>query len=321
MTARDTIPVIDVGPLLAGGDDGGRAVAAAIGRACRGIGFFYVTGHGIDADLRRRVFTMVATFFALPDDAKRAVSIERSKHNRGYVPLAGESLDPQRPADLKEGFNVGFELAPDDPDVVAGKPFCGVNQWPELPGFRATMLAYYERARRLGIALHRAFALDLGAAPETFAAAFERPMATLRLLHYPPQPASAAAGQIGAGAHTDYGNVTLLLQDDAGGLQVRARDGGWLDAPVIADAFVCNIGDLLMRWSNDVYVSTPHRVVNRSGRERYSVPFFLDPAPATEVACLPSCVAPERPARYPPITAARYLAERLDATYAFRSAG
>ncbi len=145
-------------------------------------------------------------------------------------------------------------------------------------------------------------------------------MATLRLLHYPPQPAKAATGQIGAGEHTDYGDITLLMTDEVGGLEVKRRDGGWIQAPYMAGAFVCNIGDCLMRWTNDTYVSTPHRVVNRGGRERYSVAFFLDPNPDAEVACLPTCVSDERPARYPPVSGADYLAGRLDATYGFRQA-
>jgi isopenicillin N synthase-like dioxygenase len=145
-------------------------------------------------------------------------------------------------------------------------------------------------------------------------------MATLRLLHYPPQPPTADEGQIGASEHTDYGNITLLMTDGVGGLEVRRRDGVWIAAPSIPGAFVCNIGDCLMRWSNDVYVSTPHRVANRGGRERYSIAYFLDPNPDAEIAALPTCVSPEHPARYPAIAAADYLRQRLDATYGKRPA-
>ena len=177
------------------------------------------------------------------------------------------------------------------------------------------------REAQLGRDLHRAFALDLGLPPDFFEAKLDRPMATLRLLHYPPRPATVAEGQLGAGAHTDYGNLTLLATDEVGGLEVRRRDGGgWIPAPVVPDTFVCNIGDCLMRWTNDVYVSTPHRVVSPAGRERYSVAFFLDPNPDALVACLDSCAGPGRPAKYPPVTAADYLRQRLDATYAHRRA-
>ena len=143
----------------------------------------------------------------------------------------------------------------------------------------------------------------------------DRPMAVLRLLHYPPAPARAEAGQLGAGEHTDYGCVTLLATDGVGGLQVRSRTGDWLDAPHVPGAFVCNIGDCLMRWTNDIYVSTPHRVVSPAGRERFSVAFFLDPNPEAEIACLPGCAAPDRPARYAPIRGDAFLTSRLSPTY------
>jgi isopenicillin N synthase-like dioxygenase len=185
------------------------------------------------------------------------------------------------------------------------------------------MLAYFDAVWALGRRLHRGIALDLGVRPDFFDDKFDAPMAILRLLHYPPQPANAGAAEIGAGEHTDYGSITLLMTDEVGGLEVKRRDasseeGGWIAAPHIPGAFICNVGDCLMRWTNDVYVSTPHRVVNRGGRERYSVAFFLDPNPDAEVACLPTCVSATQPARYPPIVGADYLRSRLDATYTFR---
>jgi isopenicillin N synthase-like dioxygenase len=313
----EIIPVIDVAPLASPDEADRRRVAAEIGRACRGIGFFYVAGHGIGADVLEAVFSRANAFFARPVAEKAALSIEGSPHNRGYVGLGGESLDPSKPADLKEAFNIGLELAPDDPDVLAGKPFRGHNQWPADAAFRATMLAYYDAVLDLGRRLHRGFSIDLGLPEDFFAAALERPAASLRLLHYPPRPATLAAGQAGAGEHTDYGNLTLLMVDGVAGLEVRTRDGRWIDAPHIPGTFVCNIGDCLMRWTNDVYVSTPHRV-RPPERERTSVAFFLDADPDAPVAALPGCVSPSRPARYPPISAGDYLSERLDATYAFR---
>ncbi len=161
--------------------------------------------------------------------------------------------------------------------------------------------------------IHRAFARDLGIAPDYFAEKFDRPMATLRLLHYP-AAASGAGERIGAGTHTDYGNLPLLATDDVGGLEVRTRAREWIEAPAMPGAFVVNIGDCLMRWTNDVYVSTPHRVVNRSGRARYSIAFFFDPNPEAEVAAIPSCVGAGDSARYQPILAADYLKYRLDAS-------
>ena len=166
--------------------------------------------------------------------------------------------------------------------------------------------------------LHRALAHDLGVAENFFDDKLDQPLATLRLLHYPPRPDHFEPGQIGAGEHTDYGNITLLATDDAGGLEVRSRDGQWMSPPNYPGALICNIGDCLMRWTNEVYVSTPHRVVNPVGRERYSVAFFLDPNPDAVVACLPSCMSSENPAKYPVTTGAAYLKERLDATYSHR---
>lgn len=314
----DALPLIDIAPLVGGSPAGERAAASAIGAACRGTGFFLVRGHGVSDRLLADAFAASARFFAQPPEAKRAVSIERSRHNRGWVALGAEALDPSRPGDAKEAFNIGRDLAPDDPDVVAGTPFHGVNLWPDVPGFRGTMTAYFAAMQELCRRLHRAFAIDLGLDPGFFDARIDRPLATLRLLHYPPHPGAFDGGLYGAAPHTDYGNVTVLAQDDAGGLQVRRRDGGWIDAPPVPGAFVCNIGDCLMRWSNDVYVSTPHRVVNLSGRERKSIAFFCDPNHDAEVACLPTCTGPGNPPRYPPTTGAAYLRERLDATYAFR---
>lgn len=305
------IPIIDVS---GGVPDGESAVVQAIGAACRDVGFFYVVGHPVPLALSAAVFALAAQFFAQAEAAKRAV-IYSASGNRGYVPMQGEALDPGQPADLKEAFNIGLDLPADDPDVVAGRGFRAVNQWPDLPGFRTVMLEYFAACQALGLLLHRAFALDLGLPAGFFDDKLDRPMAVLRLLHYPPAPERAEAGQMGAGAHTDYGCVTLLATDGVGGLQVRTRAGDWLDAPHVPGAFVCNIGDCLMRWTNDIYVSTPHRVVSPAGRERFSVAFFLDPNPEAEIACLPGCASPDRPARYAPIRGDAFLTARLSPTY------
>ena len=306
------IPVIDIAPLMAGRTD---AVAAEIGAACRGPGFFYITGHGLPPEMLSGIFAEARRLFEAPEPVRAAVALGPTTGNRGYVPLRGEALDPSQPADLKQAFNVGLELAPDDPELLAGAMFRAPNLWPDLPGFRAAVLAYFEAVWGVGVALHRAFAADLGLAPDFFEDKLDRPMATLRLLHYPARPATMEAGQMGAGEHTDYGNVTLLLTDEVAGLEVRTRAGEWIAAPHIPGAFVCNIGDCLMRWTNDVYVSTPHRVVNPAGRERQSVAFFLDPNPEAEVACLPGCLAPGETPKYPPLRADAYLLSRLQATY------
>jgi len=308
------IPIIDVSPLAFGDKAATARVADAIGKACREVGFFYVAGHLVAPSLMQAAFDAARVFFAQSEQTKKQV-LYTAAGNRGYVPMKGEALDPSRPADLKEAFNIGLELPANDPELVAGRMFRAENLWPAMPGFRKTMLAYFDACHKLGELLHRAFAIDLDLRPDFFADKLDRPMAVLRLLHYPTAPARPEQGQLGAGEHTDYGCVTLLATDGVGGLEVRIRNGEWLKAPHVDGAFVCNIGDCLMRWTNDIYVSTPHRVVSPAGRERYSIAFFLDPNPGADVACLPSCATIERPARYEPIRGDAFLLSRLSPTY------
>ncbi|WP_428668850.1 isopenicillin N synthase family dioxygenase [Reyranella sp.] len=307
------IPIIDVHGLLDGNGGDAEAVTA-IGRACRQVGFFYVAGHGIPGATIEAVFRHAADFFAATPAVKQTVRYTGTSGNRGWVPLGGETLDPGTAPDLKECFNIGLELAEDDPELVAGRPFRHRNPWPALAGFRTAMLDYFDRAHRLGRELHQAFALDLGVDRSYFDDKLDRPMAVLRLLRYPGDVSPVAPDQMGAGEHTDYGNLTLLATDSVGGLAVRTRAGHWIEAPTVPGTLLCNIGDCLMRWTNDVYVSTPHRVVSPRGRDRYSVAFFLDPNPDSLVACLPGCVTQGSP-KYAPVLAADYLRSRLEPTY------
>lgn len=301
----DDIPRIDIAA-LSSPDPGARSeVAAAIGRACRDTGFFVITGHGIAPTAMDDAFMAAHEVFALPPEAKRPLAIGAHGHNRGYVGLAVEALDEKTARDLKEAYNLIWT------DETTRVP----NVWPPLPGWRGRAQAYFDAVLSVGQRLHRAFALDLGLPEDFFDDKVNRPQATLRFLHYPVRfGADAPQGQAGAGAHTDYGNVTLLATDGVAGLQVRRRDGRWLDVPALPHAFVCNIGDCLMRWSNDVYVSTPHRVQPPTS-ERYSIAFFLDPNPDALVSALPSCVPAGQAPKYPPISAADYLKERFAATY------
>jgi isopenicillin N synthase-like dioxygenase len=310
------LPVIDLAGLAENDGAALARVAAEIGRACREIGFFYVVNHGVAAETMAAAFAQSALFFALPLEAKRAIAIEKIGGNRGYSGLMHEALDPSKAADLKEAFNIGLDIAPDDADLLAGKPFRSLNAWPDLPHFRTILLGYFAECAKLGGRLHRAFAIDLGLQPDFFEDKFDRPLATLRLLHYPPTPPDPLEGQLGAGEHTDYGNLTLLATDSVGGLEVKTRAGAWIAAPVMPGAFIVNIGDCLMRWTNDIYVSTPHRVVNRSGRERYSIAFFFDPNPDALVAAIASCVPAGAAPLYPPIAAADHLRARLAASTA-----
>ncbi|MDA7419037.1 isopenicillin N synthase family oxygenase [Xenophilus arseniciresistens] len=302
------IPVIDVSALASDQAADRRAVASRIGAACRDIGFFAITGHGVPLELVQGTFTASQAFFAQPLADKQALAYASLSHNRGYVGTGVEALDEHRGADQKEAFNLIWT------DEATRPP----NAWPALPGWRERVQAYFDATLAAARRLHRAFALDLGLAEDFFDDKIDRPLATLRLLHYPGS-AVAQAGQeddgIGAGAHTDYGNVTLLATDGVSGLQVQGRGRDeWIAVPPLPGAFVCNIGDCLMRWTNDVYLSTPHRVL-RPARERYSIALFLDPNPDALVSALPSCVPPGQAPRHAPITTQAYLQSRFDATY------
>ncbi len=300
------IPVLDFNEFRTGDRAG---FVAALGKACRDTGFFVLTGHGIDPDLRACTFQAAADFFALDMGAKEALSIAHSPHNRGYSRIGQEFLDEHSGVtDSKEAFNIGLDLPADDPRVLAGQPFRGVNVWPQVPGFRNTVLAWFDAALALGVELHQAIATDLGLPPAYFDGHLDQPLATLRLLRYP--PATGAPGEIGAGEHTDYGSITLLTTDGVPGLQVRPRGADWIDVPQVEDGFIINIADALMRWTNDIYASTPHRVLPPPA-ERFSLAFFLDPNPDSVIEALPGTGA----AKYPPVTGAEYLAHRLNATY------
>ena len=303
------VPVIDV----AGIENPARFphIAQEIGAAARSIGFFYVKNHSVPRALMEETFVRSRAFFALPLEEKQLIAIEKIGGNRGYSGLKHEALDPNAGGDLKEAFNIGLDLSPDDPEILARAPFRTLNAWPKVPPFRATLLAYYDACMQLALEIHRAFAADLELPLDFFADKFRKPMTTLRLLRY---PAASIEGEVGAGEHTDYGNITLLATDDVGGLEVRTRSGEWIAAPPRPGAFVVNIGDCLMRWTNDVYASTPHRVVNRSGRERCSIAFFVDPDPDARVEAIPGCVPAGEKPRHPPVLAADYLRMRLDAT-------
>ncbi len=312
-----SIPVIDISPLY--GDDlaGARAVATDIRRASVEAGFFYIRGHHMPPDLMRATLMASKFFFSRPDAEKRAIQVNGA--HRGYVPFAQTTLGRQYKADLKESFNFAFPFAADDPDVVAGKPLIGVNQWPQGEEvWRSVLEDYYRTLFEVGQRVLEGFALALDAPRTYFRDLYKRPLVRTRLLHYPPQPEGSGEDQFGAAPHTDWGCMTLLWQDQVGGLQVRNRAGQWIDAPYIEGTFVVNIGDMLERWSNDLFVSTPHRVVNASGRERYSIPMFYDPDFDTVVECLPNCSGPGNPPKYPRTVAGEYITAKYDEAYAYR---
>src|SRR5258708_8202694 len=201
------IPVIDISPLMDGSPAEAQAVAKAVGQACRGVGFFYISGHGVPPALMQRVFDSSAAFFTGPAAMREAVSFSGHGHHRGHFRLGGEALDPGKPPDVKEAFNIGLELPPDDPDMLARAPFRAANLWPDMPDFRDTMLDYFNQVWRLGRDLHRGFALDLGLAPDYFETGLDRPNATLRLLPYPQSPLSFSHGHLHAPPPPHYRNL------------------------------------------------------------------------------------------------------------------
>lgn len=314
----NTLPLIDIAPLYGTDSAAWRDVATQIDTACRDWGFFYITGHGIPPERIDALLAAAKAFFALPEAEKLKIDITRTAHHRGYGAIATEQLDPTQPSDLKETFDMGFHMAADHPEVLAGKPLRGPNRHPDLPGWAALMEQHYADMQALAQTLLRAIALALGIERDFFDARFAEPISVFRMIHYPPRHTARSADQPGAGAHTDYGCVTLLYQDDAGGLQVRNVNGEWIDAPPIPGSFVVNIGDMMARWSNDRYTSTSHRVISPLGVHRYSMPFFAEPHPDTEISCLPNCSSADNPPKYPPVTSAEYLLSRFADTYAYR---
>jgi isopenicillin N synthase-like dioxygenase len=291
------VPIIDVSPLLDGAL-GRSGVAESIGQACRELGFFYVVGHGVSEDLSARLERLSRTFFAQDEAAKMGIRMELGGRAwRGYFPLGGE-LTSGKP-DQKEGLYFGTELPVDDPRVVASTPMHGPNLFPEITGFRETVLAYLDALTHLGHRLVEGLAMSLGLEPAYFATRYTAdPFILFRIFNYPPVPASAPSDQRwGVGEHTDYGLLTILKQDDVGGLEVKTPDG-WIDAPPVPASFVCNIGDMLERMTGGLYRSTPHRVRNTTGRDRLSFPFFFDPSFDAEVAPIDG-IAPGSPVSDP----------------------
>lgn len=315
----DAIPVIDIGPFLSGDAEAQRRVAEEIGQACRHVGFFYVKNHGIPQPVIDELMAQTKAFFHLPLEEKRKVDAMKVQRHRGYIPNGDLYADVKAKPDMQEGYEVSLELPADDPDYLAGNIMYGPNVWPERPeGFREGVYAYYERVLALGHTLFRAFEMTLGLPQGWFEDKIDKPMGQLRLIYYPPQDGPVDPKQIGIGAHTDYECFTLLLQDEVGGLQVGNREGEWIAATPIPGAIVINIGDMLMRWTNDEFVSTPHRVINRSGRERVSFPFFFGANHDCIVEPLPQFVSDERPAKYPPTRCGWWTETMITDVYEYR---
>jgi len=271
------VPVIDVAPLVHDADERVRT-ANQIGAACRESGFFYVVNHGVDESLCQRLETLSREFFARSESQKNEIAMARGGRAwRGYFPV-GRELTSGKP-DRKEGLYFGAEVPLDHPAVLAGTPLHGPNLFPGIPGFRETVLRYVDSLTALGHALMSGISLGLGLDEHYFKQRYYRdPLILFRIFNYPHSSApQSGETEWGVGEHTDYGLLTILRQDDTGGLQVKSRSR-WIDAPPIPGSFLCNIGDMLERLTRGIYRSTPHRVINTSPRDRLSFPFFFDPS-------------------------------------------
>jgi isopenicillin N synthase-like dioxygenase len=304
-----TLPVID---FTNAADD---ALARQLDKAFTDIGFCYFKGIGVDQTLVDGVFEASRRFHAQPRAAKDAIAMNR--FHRGYMAPKTSIIETSsvakvtRPND-SESFMLMHEVPPGDPRH--GRPLDGPNLWPDLPGFREAVEAYEQAMHAFCLRLLTPLGLALGLPRDWFQPHFRQPTTFLRLLHYPPHAKDAPDDAFGSAPHTDYGFITILCQDKQGGLEVRRRDGTWLAAPPIDGTWVVNVADMLSRWTNGRWQSTPHRVKNLSGGDRYSCPYFFDMSMDSIVEVLPTC----QPAKYPAVRYGDYLIERLDKNYAYR---
>ncbi|KAL1892619.1 hypothetical protein Sste5346_006904 [Sporothrix stenoceras] len=306
-----TIPIIDFSGFYSSDPATKQAVVDQIREQCGINGFFQITGHRVDAALQDNVLHWSKMFFALPDEAKQACSKENNTWNRGYEMLRSQILEEGTQPELKEGFYIGADIPTDHPYFINKKLNSGPNQWPKdgftagaLEGFKASTMDYYNATVSLAGDVLQALALSLSLEESFFSQFMDGAVATMRLLHYPIQPPDSDAKLTrGIGAHTDFGAITLLLQDDVDGLQVWDKNTStWVDVEPVKGAYVVNLGNLMQRWTNEKYISNVHRVINRSGKERFSIPIFISGNPDYVVECMPNCKAPGEPSKFPPTT-------------------
>jgi len=306
--SADEMPVLDLTALNAGGDI--KPIAERMRHACVTTGFFYVANHGIPQAVIDNLFATTKRYFDLPMEQRLAHRMDE-KFRRGFMPQ-GINQHPGYAPDLKESYEIGVDLPLTDPDVAAGLPLHGPNRWPaDAPWLRAAAETYFNEAQALGKRLLKVCAVSLEMPEDHFLQFCTKPMVQMRLFHYPPQEPMSDEKAFGVAPHTDYGMITLLLQDPIGGLELKKRDGEWVSAPWLPGTLVINIGDLFQRWTNDIYTSNQHRVINRTGKERYSVPMFFNLDYHSLVSCLPTCQSPNNPAKYAPIKSGDYLVGRF----------
>jgi isopenicillin N synthase-like dioxygenase len=304
--STEEIPVIDMGPYRAGEPGADRRMAAELRGVTETVGFFYLKNHSVPQSLIDRTFAEAKRFFALPLEEKRKIP---RVDNAGYVELreakahsANSGLVKNAKPALNESFVINRERTPDDPDVIAKKMFCGMNNWPaNLPGFRETLLEYHSTLEALGKAFLPLWAISLDLPKDHFDHLFTKPHVNLRLLHYPPQP-EVGGGQYGITPHTDNCLMTFLAQSDVPGLAVEMPSGHWRKVDIVPGTLLINTGNLMLRWTNGRYKSTKHRVINTTEVDRYSMATFFGPDFDALIEVLPTCCSPDKPAQFEPIT-------------------
>jgi isopenicillin N synthase-like dioxygenase len=312
----DKIPVIDVSKLRSGTLEKAHAVALEIRHAAEEVGFFYIHNHGIPEPMIKQAYYAAKDFFNLPKELKDSVKINANHH--GYLSVGEAKMDQAERMDLKESFVWGLDLPDEHPSVTMENPFLGRNQWPtEMLDFKRSVYPFFEAGLQCGRDMMRAFALGMGLPDDSFLKATDEPIARSSIIHYPPQPADLGVEQFGVAPHTDYGCLTLLWQDQVGGLEVQTHEGEWVTAHAIENPLVVNVGDLMMRWTNEGFKSTPHRVVNSKGQERYSMVIAWDPNFDTVVDPSVVCQNGDLPL-YLPVNCGDYVLSRFDSSFSYR---
>ncbi len=315
--AATEIPLIDLTDSYSGDLEKRKKVAWEIHKACVDTGFFYVKNHSISQEDMDKQLALAAKFFDLPVEEKIKLDSKNEDSTRGYEPMAAQTLDEGSPPDLKEGFMASVDADENHRYTELKVPGTGRNQWPEsFPEFQVEYEAYTAKVLELGRHLARLVALSLDLPEDYFDKSLEEPLHYCRILKYPPMPADAAPNQLGAGAHSDWGLLTLLLQDDVGGLEVRNADGQWISAPPIEGSYIINLGEMLPVITNDLYKATMHRVLNNnSDKVRYSCPTFCDPEYFYKVECAPTILEKDGSAKYPAMTAGEHLRAQFEKTF------
>lgn len=309
-----SIPIVDITPLRDGSDPQG--VAAKLHAASQNLGFIYIKGHGIPKAAIDNARATAYEFFRSNEDDKASVKV--SSRHRGWLGHGGAKMQDNAKADLKESFIWGLQDA--SGKTIEDHPLRGSNQWPDfLPEMQANSMEYFHHAHDVAHHLMCGFALGLGKEEDFFLKTAARPLSRASYVYYPAQPATAGEDQFGVGPHTDFGVLTVLCQDSVGGLQVQDVNGDWIEAPPIEGTLIVNVADLLARWTGGAYKSTPHRVVNSSGRERLSLVLAFDPDPDTMIDVRAVFDAPPANAEEP-ITCGDYLIWRFNKAFAYRKA-